>query len=429
MLLLSLLSCSFWSRRPNVVLIVLDTVRADRTSLCGNDRPTTPALAATAARGSHTCSMKTPGTWTVPSHASFFTGEPLLVHQASMGHDKRQVEFGVRKMREDLPTLAEIYTEKGYQTALISANGLVSDETGLARGFDLVDAARQDQRGPAFVERVERGLATLDPDRPLFLVVNILDAHDPWSAIPKGHPWLTKRPAMKPTKIRKRGRAAIENRKRHQAFRDHYDFALTQADATLQGVLDAIEERRFFEEDWRLVITSDHGEFLGEHGRLLHNGSDLYEPVLNVPLVYVDAQGNKPELPSPAGGLGVFDLVQTGTWPTDVSIEAAHLRADEKPNPLDLPCVNVSYGTWSRDGTKTNCSRGKVRRYELNSDPREKRPTRIEVGTVTGLEHKIAELRALNRTDAPGQRAAEQLKALGYLSEDGPADDARTGAE
>jgi arylsulfatase A-like enzyme len=421
MLLLTLSACSSWFVEPpppNVALIVLDTVRADRTSLCGNDRPTTPFLVATAARGSHTCAMKTPATWTVPSHASFFTGEPLLVHEASMGHDKTEVRFGVRKMREDLPTLAGLYNAKGYQTALISANGLVSEETGLARDFGFVDSEREDQRGAAFVGRVERGLATLDAERPRFVVVNLIDAHDPWAAIPKGHPFLPQRASMKPTRLRQRGPEVFGRAPYRAIYRDLYDFALTRADDTLRGVMEALEESGFFEGRWRLVITSDHGEFLGEHRRLLHNGPDLYEPVVNVPLVYLDSEGRRPALPSPAGGLGVFDLVQTGSWPADVSIEAAHLSAGAHATEAEKPCEDVSFGTWDRDGAKLDCSRGRVRRFDLRADPEEERPRPVEVETVPGLDDTIHALRTLNATDAPGQTAEEELRALGYISDD-----------
>lgn len=121
--------------RPGLVLfVVLDTVRADHTSLCGHDRPTTPFLQALAGQQgwSHTCGLVTPGTWTLPSHASFFTGLLPTEHRLiTKGHP----------LPPGVPTLAERFAAEGYQTVLLSANPTLNKASGIGRGFEVFESS------------------------------------------------------------------------------------------------------------------------------------------------------------------------------------------------------------------------------------------------------------------------------------------------
>ena len=135
-------------RPPHVVLVVLDMLRADRLSLCGATRPTTPNLSRLRDEGgaATSCRAYAPGTWTLPSHASFFTGEEVPVHGADSlldPTDKESVSLWgdhVRPLGQGLPTLAERLGTAGYRTVLVSGNPIVSKwaATGLTRGFDTV---------------------------------------------------------------------------------------------------------------------------------------------------------------------------------------------------------------------------------------------------------------------------------------------------
>jgi len=114
---------------PTIVLAVLDTVRADHTSLCGYARQTTPYLEQLAKRGAvHTCRAYSPGDWSLPSHASYYTGVSVARHGAhyARGEEddkaKRVRSLYVYPLRGDIPTLAEQMQERGYQTVLVSDN-------------------------------------------------------------------------------------------------------------------------------------------------------------------------------------------------------------------------------------------------------------------------------------------------------------------
>ena len=303
---------------PTRVLVVLDTVRADRLSLCGYARPTSPVLESLG--GSHSCDAIAPGSWTLPSHASFFTGLSTPEHGAHslVGGEALGLATAetVRPLRDEPTTLAERFAERGYQSISVSGNPVVSPPSGLTRGFD---SARHPELfgelyGPALVEEVRDALRFhADPERPLFLFVNIADAHMPWWEVPEGIDWVPARPALAYGdsglwEAWFQGRAT-------PGFLDHlgdvYDYGVFRADETLGAVLDALDAYGWYGPKTRLVVTSDHGEFLGEHG-LIDHGHYVHEENVRVPLVLVE-EGAAPLPVGPISAGEVFDLVLDGT--------------------------------------------------------------------------------------------------------------------
>ena len=115
---------------PNVLLVVLDTVRADRLSAYGHERATSPRLTELASRGVLFRDVTAPDNWTWPTHASIFTGQPPWVHGAHFGEDDGAVQFSwgpaATAMREDLPTLAERFARAGYRTGFLTANRVIA---------------------------------------------------------------------------------------------------------------------------------------------------------------------------------------------------------------------------------------------------------------------------------------------------------------
>ncbi|MFM2162025.1 MAG: hypothetical protein RLZZ383_1537, partial [Pseudomonadota bacterium] len=156
-----------------VLLIVMDTVRADHLSLCGYVRPTSPFLehVRDAFDASWSCEAYSPATWTMPSHTSYFTGLRVDEH----GHDR----LG-GTLRADLPPLlAETFTARGYETALVAANPALS-KSGLQKGFGHVRIAKDmaELRQDGLATALRDTLRGVDPGKPLFLAVNLIDAHD-----------------------------------------------------------------------------------------------------------------------------------------------------------------------------------------------------------------------------------------------------------
>ncbi|MBT8206634.1 MAG: sulfatase-like hydrolase/transferase, partial [Acidimicrobiia bacterium] len=286
---------------PTVIFVVMDTLRADRTSLCGYEHPITPKLEELVERGAtFACNSHSPSTWTLPSHATFFTGLGPEDHQAGSGGNTKGMTWGsVTPLGPRLPTLAEEMAARGYQTLLLSGNPVVGERMGLTRGFDHAVVARSypemhDHRLADRLKLILQYLA-LDPDRPLFAFINIADPHAPWRGIPKGLGFLPARPPMMIDPGRARFESGEMGEEEAEAWLSHlsdvYDYSVLRADRSLTQVLEALEAEGWLDAEYRLVITSDHGEYLGEHRLVEHGRPYFYEPVTRVPLLYLSTEG------------------------------------------------------------------------------------------------------------------------------------------
>lgn len=313
---------------PNVVVIVWDTVRAQNLDLYGYSRVTTPHLDRLAERGTSFERAYSPAPWTLPSHASMFTGLPA--HRLAAGWEA--------PLEKSPPTLAERFSERGYRTGGFVANVLYAGrDAGIDRGFQrfrdyagftlgefltsmsLVrhaldrfawrkffhvaeDPGRRhgDTVTAEFTEWFEQ-----DPNRPFFAFLNYYDAHSP--RLPPapydtkfGHPIAGRWPLWEegvpypPEDI--------------QAEIDAYDGAISYLDDQLQIVLDTLANAGVLE-NTIVIVTADHGEHFGEHGLRLH-GNSLYNEQLHVPLVIAYPKG-VPEGRRIATAISTQDLAAT----------------------------------------------------------------------------------------------------------------------
>jgi hypothetical protein len=413
---------------PVVIFVVIDTVRADHTSLCGYRHPTTPVLQELVEDGaSYACFSHAPSTWTLPSHASFFTGVALDGHQAGDGGGPQAMKWGtVTPLGPGLPTLAEEMSARGYQTLLLSGNPVVAERLGLTRGFDHVAIGRtypmfHDHRLADRLKGLLR-VARLDPSRPLFAFVNIADAHSPWTAIPETARFLPPRSGMAIQPGRDRYESeemtAEESAQYLSHLSDVYDYAVWRADRSLGLILDVFESKGWLDGEYRLVITSDHGEYLGEHQMVEHGREFFYEPVTRVPFVYYSTAGEL-EVPNDVASIVAHSLVRNAALPEPLPPGfASEFRKPQAPGEANPPCTAARAALWE-DGTKLVADAGRVKRFDLASDPGEEEPLPAD-------EHPLApkllqHCRALDeayqsRPDVELDPAMlEQLRALGYV--------------
>jgi arylsulfatase A-like enzyme len=319
----------------NVLLIVLDTVAADHLSLYGYDRSTSPALAEIAERGIRFDAASSASSWTLPSHATMFTGR--WMHELSVGW--------LTPLDEARPTLAEFLGARGYATAGFIANTqYCASDSGLGRGFthyqdysfpeltaartavlvdrglmgihglayflaDWLELARlhtylprlwrlllNDRKGAAVVNREFLGWLSrrVQPERPFFAFLNYLDAHYPYHLTPgRLH-----RFGVEPSDIRHEAlirywwdldKSLLQPE--DVAFAAAaYDDCIADLDEYLGSLFDELSERGVLERTW-LFIVSDHGESFGEHAGVFCHGSSLYETELHVPLLIVPPGG------------------------------------------------------------------------------------------------------------------------------------------
>jgi arylsulfatase A-like enzyme len=284
-------------RRPNILLIVLDTVRADRFSWGGAARVVAPRLEALAQEGTVYTEAWSPAPWTVPAHASLFTGRYPSAHGT---------DCGSLRLPDQEVTLAEILRDAGYRTAGYTANPWLGATYNFQQGFDTwgetwreVPQDSPDTGATLNNERLERFLRWYagNPDarrQPFFLFANYFEAHLPY------HPPQPERSKMLPPGLDEGQVEALS----HLGHPDEMAYILDRSNLTeqdlriLRGLYDgeiAYLDRRIGEivdllrelgllDDTVLVVAADHGENLGEHHMLDHKMS-VHATLLHVPLL------------------------------------------------------------------------------------------------------------------------------------------------
>ena len=277
---------------PNVLLLVMDTVRADRCSFQGYDRPTTPALAEFAKDAVVFEQAWTSSNWTAPAHATLFTGVGADRHGLSSG--------GMPYLRGYVPTLAERFGAAGYETACFTNNELVSPEFGLTRGFAKFEPLYKDEHQPQPSSRNAHALAAdwaeaaHKAGKPFFLFINDVEPHQPYSPVAedaalfvRGTPSPAETAAaswIPPELVMKFDLGVEELDPRRLALHsDLYDSEIRTLDREVGVLLDRLGKDGLLDSTV-VVILGDHGEFFGEH-HIVDHAFGLYRAVLHVPMI------------------------------------------------------------------------------------------------------------------------------------------------
>ncbi len=286
LLLVPLALGAAWVERPvppvpgDVVLVVVDTLRADHLPIAGYHRETAPNVDRLARDAVVYDRATSPGTWTVASHASMFTGLWPSFHGAERVPGK---ETTARPMRREVRTLAEILRAEGFHTAaFVGNNAFVARAFGFDRGFEQFRNDDALAFPPKLAEEVAQWIER-QTDR-LFLFVNVLDPHEPYEPLP---PLDTRFPTKQPD-LGSSMTVAVDSgmpvEPRMQAhFVSQYDGEVVVADRAVGAVVNTLVRTGRYD-DALVVVTSDHGELLGEHG-LAGHGQTPWEPEVHVPLV------------------------------------------------------------------------------------------------------------------------------------------------
>ena len=282
---------------PDVLLISVDTLRADRVSAWGYGRRTTPSIDALAERGVRFADAVAPSSHTAPSHLSIFTGAD------PQAHGVRNVvaqDTSTQRINDRWTMLPEVFQEAGYRTAIVGDSGNVHPDLGFDRGFDRTEFEML--AIPEKLPIVEDIIAETDAEQPLFLFFHTYQVHAPYLPPPRYFGRFTDRAYDGPFRERYDG---LAGRPMGVAFKlagnflspfdglgerdvrwlsDLYDENLLAADEGL-GELIATWERERGRDGW-IVLFSDHGEEFFEHGRLGHKRG-LERVLTHVPLVVV----------------------------------------------------------------------------------------------------------------------------------------------
>jgi choline-sulfatase len=398
-----------------VLLVTLDTTRADRLGCYGFRLARTPHIDRLAAEGVRCTSAAAVSPITLPSHASIFTGLYPPAHGVR--------DNGAYALGDEAVTLAERLRDAGYRTQAFVSALVLNRRYNLTQGFDGYDddlwsedeptlfmirdrpAQRTAERAVAWLERWHRE----EPERPFFLWVHFFDPH---------HPWRVEGPELL--------RAASP-----------YDAEITVADRGVGSILEALERLGVLDETL-VVLTADHGESLGEHGEQTH-GVFVYESTIHIPLLlryppllpagraYEGPVSQVDILPTVLGALGLPGARETQGYDL---MPALRGKAPPVGSTLYFESLlsEVGFGMAPLYGVRQGGHKWirapRPELYALKSDPRERNnlyPAQRELGAR--LDHELQEIldesaaRSVAVQSNPmDSETEEMLMALGYLA-------------
>jgi arylsulfatase A-like enzyme len=486
LLLLTTPCCGWRKSPPNILWVVWDTVRADRLSLYGNNHMTTPFLDAWARKACVFVDCVSPSSTTAPSHVSMFTG--LIPSEHGTTHTKPAMSLACR-------SIAEILSNEGYRTYLFSANPYITAKNNYAQGFDTTEHPwsesyqqealrilksklhpwendtegiyRTDNSNLAWLTQgcgelaqhaVSKWLTCSEQDKPFFIFLNYMEAHGPY--VP---PELYCRRMMNSEQMEllsKMRRPLFDmllysfnlkqfSREELDVIAGVYDAALAELDDLFKNLIFALDRSGHLK-NTIVVLTSDHGEHLGEHHLLGHQYS-LYNELLQVPLVIWYPKNIKPGRCSrPVMTTDIFPTLLElaginikGTGSQSLSLLSpteSRTRISEYPAwmqntfidslPKKIPGCDLSHWMQSLKAVYSDrykyisSSGGRQELYDLLSDPLENNNLAATQPAVVRemaelLETELARCQPVGgdvHRDAPlSEQERKQLETLGYL--------------
>ncbi|MDI7269374.1 MAG: sulfatase, partial [Myxococcota bacterium] len=461
---------------PNVILVVVDALRADHLGAYGYERNTSPSLDAAAARGVVFERAMSTAPWTLPAMTSLLTGLYPSRHGA--------VYEGGSMPPNGHATLAEAMRRAGYSTAAHVTNPFLGRANLFDRGFDefhetfLQDAGRVNRR---LIERIRERRG-----EPFFLFVHYVDPHAPYAApdpfydhFDPDYSGRVRRNTW-PTPPRRRwadalfdagtlglrivfsdrlgenalrlGRVVVAGTALRRRLVNLYDAEIAYWDDSFGAVLDALHETGLADETV-VIVTADHGEALGDNGRLSH-GADLHDSVLRVPLILfgpglgpprrVERQASLVDvmpivieiaglaLPGDLDGLPLSRIEGPEGANRAVFAHTAYAGGAGRPGVRGLLFAALRPAAWSR-APGAACARtemlkaiyeprtGLWKAFDLAADPAERRPLPPGDARWTALRAPllefVRELEARTAGERPPRVFADEaaLRALGYI--------------
>jgi len=292
-LLAVLAGCGGQSRPPHIVLVSVDTLRADYLAPYGFEDHPTPHTARLADGGITFTRAVSPMGITVPVHATMLTGLMPREHR---------VRANVHRLPDDIPTLPEMLGQAGYTTGSILSFGGMNFISGLDRGFD--HASDRDEDGREFVrpdartwEMASEWLDARDPDQPLFLLLHSYDVHSPHDLTDYSRAELAGydgplADGVSVEMLYHQSQPWVGDAEALQALRALYAGEAIEADRRVGELLDTLDANGLLD-NAVVVFVADHGQGLGENGYFGH-GPTLEQTVIHVPFIIHDFRQDQP---------------------------------------------------------------------------------------------------------------------------------------
>jgi arylsulfatase A-like enzyme len=293
---------------PNIILISIDTLRADHLSCYGYHRPTTPNIDKIAAEGTIYKQNYSTGVWTPPGHASMLTGLYVSEHGV----------YGERSLAADIPTIATVLKENKYQTAGFVNNSQVGELVGFNKGHDLFVEVWKGVQSRTALEKIIKGgfrkirkylgyedmgakrtnflfsdwINRIDKDKPFYCFLHYIESHNPLSPpVPFRKQFPGKYKNIDKDKVDRVAHNPLIcyvedinlNDNEVSYIKDLYDGEIAYTDSIIGEIVSMLRSNNIYD-NTMIIITSDHGEHFGEYGHWSHVAS-LHQEVLHVPLI------------------------------------------------------------------------------------------------------------------------------------------------
>jgi len=440
-------------QRPNLVLVSIDTLRADHLTAYGYERSTSPEISRLASEGVLFEQAFSQSPKTATSHMSLFTGVYPPAHRVANWGERR-----VRRLSDDVPTLATLLARAGYSTVAHTEGGNVSARLGFDQGFEIY---RQHRGSEPVFEGASRALDRFVQDEdgghaPFFLFIHTFEVHDPYVPPTEladefvdpsysgdivgsreelgrlaggGNYWA--RNTQYWNRVDRNDPADIQH------LKDLYDAEILFTDSQFAAFREHLR-RLDLEDETIVVVLSDHGEEFLEHGGWLHN--TLFQEILHVPLIF-----RFPASLGLASGRRIQNVVRL------VDVVPTLLEVLELPAPEHLqgesllPLVDGDetlsrpvFSQWLAGGRIVALRDGewkyiRVKQqeqlFDLSTDPKELvdrlsarqevlAKLRAQVDEIIGESYSFAETLTTARPPELDQETREQLEVLGYLGGD-----------
>jgi len=417
---------------PNVLVILVDTFRADHAGLYGYGRHTTPELDAFSKDALVFDHALSPAAWTLPSVASLMTGQPSCQMAAVDGVGLPQKD----------QTIAELMLDDGITTAAFSTNPLIGPSHGFDQGFETFEYfpwQRASEVNTKFFKWLDRagGLQW-------FAYLHYIDPHDPYEPPPKFQIFRSpdyrgvfrKKKALNQMAKRVNYGKALPFEVHHsdiQYLRDCYDEEIHYWDSCFGQLVRRLRQKELLDHTI-VVVLADHGEAFGEHGKFKH-GQQVYEEAVHVPLVI--------RFPGKAHAGRKYQSVET-RWLGGTLLNALKLKRPRflRGNLLKLPPAEEAITIYTRytirpDDAKTrrglyaqwdanwkyiqDLGRSSEELYDLPKDPLERENLlQKDIGVVDEMRAGLAEYMKehpsrRHQDEVPSEETIEQLRALGYV--------------
>ena len=439
---------------PSLIIILVDALRPDHLSCHGYFLPTSPHIDAWAKKGVSFKMARATSTWSIPTHASLFTG----LYPSSHGAYSLFSVLG-----EEVPTLAEILSKNGYYTLSLFDNPLLGKISGLDRGFDVALGVENEHKVSLTLIRTYKKFLKKKPltediirlthkwidycaehNLPYFVFMNLFDVHAPY--IPK-EPYFSE--FLKSVRIDQVNLPLVRKFNYHvKSIREKLDLLAELSDADLSYILKMYDSNIRYEDnqvgdlmgtledkdqldDTLIIITADHGEFLGEHHYIGHLVNNLYDPGLRIPLIFWYPKKVKP-------GVEKEPISQVDIFPTILSLLNLEDQIPHDIQGRDLFSMkgpkDVLAEFW--DDTNNKFSRaiisqgrklimndeGGLQLYDLDNDPRENdNLAATHAGKAAELRDSLKKTinsfeRFEPRIEEKGKRELKRvLKSLSYM--------------